>query len=327
MDTQQSTTLTTANDPHHTLTNPAPSSVLIAGATGMLGRLIASHLLDQEDVAVHLLVRESAQADPGKAAQLDDLVLRGARIVTGDVSDPASLDRSTRGVDVVVSALQGGRDVVVDGQIALAEAAARNQVRRFFPSDFALDLFAAPVGAPQFDLRRTADAAIDALPLQVVHVLNGAFMDMMLDPDTAGIVNLQEGSARLWGSGDEPFNLTTVDDTARFTARLATDPADVSGVRMISGAETTFNTIIAETERLTGTTLSVRVLGDADDLRRITDAADDPWSVIMQWYFLSMITVAPFPHTDQDRYPELRPTTLHEYLKRAHRAHQSERAS
>jgi hypothetical protein len=26
----------------------------------------------------------------------------------------------------------------------------------------------------------------------------------------------------LWGTGDEPFNLTTVDDTAHFTARRRT---------------------------------------------------------------------------------------------------------
>jgi len=197
----------------------------------------------------------------------------------------------------------------------------RNGVRRFFPSDFAIDLFAAPDGAPQFDLRKQADALIDALPLQVVHVLNGAFMDMMLDPETAGIVNLQNNSARLWGTGDESFNLTTVDDTAHFTARLATDPADVSGVRTVSGAETTFNIIIAETERLADTTLAVQILGDADDLRRITAEADNPWSVIRQWYFLSMITVPPFARTDNHRYPELELTTLDQYLTDAHQAH------
>ena len=187
--------------------NTATTTLPIAGASGRLGGLIAGHLLDQDGVVVRLLVRESAQADPDKARKLDGLVARGASIVTGDVGDPESLDRATRGVDVVVSALQGGADVIVDGQIALAEAAVRNGVRRFFPSDFALDLFAASDGAPQFDLRKAADAAIDALPLEVVHVLNGAFMDMMLDPNRAGIVNLQTNKARLWGTGDEPFNL------------------------------------------------------------------------------------------------------------------------
>ncbi len=299
------------------------NTVLIAGVTGMLGGLIAGHLLEQDGVDLRVLVRNSARDDAGKAAALDGLIARGATIVPGDVRDPASLDTATRGVDVVVSALQGGPSIIVDGQLALAEAAVGNGVRRFIPSDFALDLFAAPDGAPQFDMRRKVDALIDALPLEVVHVLNGAFMDMMLDPRTAGIVDLQNNTARLWGTGDEPFNLTTVDDTAHFTARLATDAADVSGVRTVSGAETTFNTIISETERLTGTTLTTQVLGDADDLRRITAAADDAWSVVMQWYFLCMITVPPFVSTDNDRYPDVPLTTLNDYLTEAHHAHRS----
>lgn len=84
-------------------------------------------------------------------------------------------------------------------------------------------------------MRRRADTAIDALPMEVVHVLNGG-LDMMLDPDTAGVVDLHAGTAMVWGTGDAPFNLTTVEDTARFTARIATDPADVSGVSYLSGA-------------------------------------------------------------------------------------------
>jgi uncharacterized protein YbjT (DUF2867 family) len=296
------------------------TTVLIAGATGMLGNRIAAHLLDQPDVAVRLLLRAGSRSDPAKAEAVDALVGRGAVAVAGDVTDPGSLDAATSGVDVVVSALQGGPEIIVDGQLALARSAVGQGVRRFLPSDFAIDLFAAPAGAPQFDLRRRADAAIDALPLEVVHVLNGAFMDMMLDPATAGIVDLAKGTATLWGTGDEPFNLTTVEDTARFTARVATDPADLAGVRYLSGAETTFNAIIAETERISGATLTRTVLGTADDLRRIIAAAADPWSVVREWYFLSMLTVPPFPRTENDRYPDARPTGLHDYLTEAHRA-------
>jgi hypothetical protein len=169
-------------------------------------------------------------------------------------------------------------------------------------------------------MRRTTDAAIDAMPLEVVHVLNGAFMDMMTDPKTAGIVNLQNATARIWGTGDEPFNLTTVDDTARFTAFLATDPAELGGVRAVSGAETTFNKIVAGAERLTGKAFTVNVAGSAEDLRRITAGAEDPWSVIMPWYVLSMITVPPFAVTENDRYPDLTLTTLDDHLAAQHRA-------
>ena len=296
------------------------TTVLMAGATGMLGNRIAEHLLDRPDVVVRLLLRSAVPPGTPKALAVDALVARGAQVVIGDATDPASLDPATRGADVVVSALQGGPEIIVDGQIALAEAATRNGARRFVASDFAIDLFAAPEGAPQFDMRRRADAAIDALPLEAVHVLNGGFMDMMLDPGTPGLVDVNAGTVTVWGTGDEPFNLTTVEDTARFTARIATDPADVSGVHYLSGAETTFNAIIDETERITGRTLNRTVAGSAEDLRRITAEAADPWSVLMLWYLLAMLTTAPFPTDDNDRYPDARPTGLRDYLVAAHHA-------
>lgn len=296
------------------------TTVLVAGATGMLGDRIADHLLGQPDVAVRLLLRTSALDDVAKAGSIRALEARGAVVVHGDVTDAASLDRATTGVDVVVSALQGGAEVIVDGQVALAQAAVRNGVRRFLTSDFALDLFKAPDGAPMFDLRKQAARAIDAMPMEVAHVLNGAFMDMMLDPQTAGVVDLENGTATLWGTGDEPFNLTTVEDTAHFAARVATDRADVSGVRCVSGAETTFNTIIEQSERLSGATLTRNVLGSVADLRRITAEASNPWAVVREWYFLSMITVPPFPTTDNERYPDVHPTGLDGYLADAHRA-------
>jgi uncharacterized protein YbjT (DUF2867 family) len=294
--------------------------VLVAGATGMLGNRIATHLLEERDVSVRLLLRDAAPSDHAKARALDALVGSGAAVVVGDVTDRLSLDAATSGVDVVVSALQGGPDIIVDGQVALAQAAARNGVRRFLPSDFAIDLFKAPEGAPQFDMRRRADHEINALPLQVVHVLNGAFMDMMLDPATPGLIDLTQGTVMLWGSGEEPFDLTTVDDTARYTAKVATDPAELFGVRYLSGSRASFNEIIADTERITGATLTRTVLGNAEDLRRLVAAAEDPWSVVPQWYFLSMLTTPPFPTTDNDHYPDARPTTLHNYLEQAHHA-------
>src|SRR6478672_7218580 len=87
------------------------TSVLIAGGTGMLGRPIASHLLDQPGVDVRLLVRDSSPRDPGKEGAIQHLVSRGASIVAGDVSDSASLDQATQGVDVVISALQGRSEI------------------------------------------------------------------------------------------------------------------------------------------------------------------------------------------------------------------------
>lgn len=120
------------------------TTVLVAGSTGMLGNRIAHHLLDQPDTDIRLLLRPPVPGEDSKHGAADALISRGAVAVTGDVTDPASLDPATAGTDVVVSALQGGPAVIVSGQVALAESAVRNDARRFIPSDFAIDLFKAP---------------------------------------------------------------------------------------------------------------------------------------------------------------------------------------
>lgn len=61
--------------------------------------------------------------------------------VSGDLADRESLLKATQGMDVVVSAVSGGRDVVVDGQLNLLAAAKASGVRRLIPSDFALNFF------------------------------------------------------------------------------------------------------------------------------------------------------------------------------------------
>ncbi len=81
-------------------------TVLLAGATGMLGARIAHHLLEAEDVNLKLLVRPKALQDTTKRSVLDPLAERGAELVEGDVTDRASPNRATQGVDVVVSALR-----------------------------------------------------------------------------------------------------------------------------------------------------------------------------------------------------------------------------
>ena len=78
-------------------------TVLLVGATGMLGSRIAHHLLAQPGAHVRLLVRDPGASKPA----LDPLSARGAEIIAGDLADAASLDRATHGIDVVVSAVQG----------------------------------------------------------------------------------------------------------------------------------------------------------------------------------------------------------------------------
>ncbi|WP_313546532.1 NmrA family NAD(P)-binding protein [Leifsonia aquatica] len=293
------------------------TAVLLVGATGTLGGRIADKLLTNGDAEVRLLVRDATSTDQSKAAALTGFTDRGATLMEANLNNPPSLETATRGIDVVISAVQGGRDTIVDGQVALARAAKASGAHRFIPSDFALNIWEAPQGAPMFALRREADAAIDQLGgLDVIHVLNGAFMDMMLDPRTAGVVDLEAGMGNYYGDGSDEFDITLIEDIAAFTARIAIDESATAGIYPISGARTSFNEIIAEVERVSGKTLTRNHRGSIEDLQTAVTTASNAWSVIGQWYNYSMLTTPPFTSTENERYADVRVTSLRDYLVR-----------
>jgi uncharacterized protein YbjT (DUF2867 family) len=290
------------------------NTVLLAGATGMLGARVAHRLLETGGVSLRLLVRPAALDDPGKRAGLDPLVERGAELVEGDVTDPASLGLATEGVDVVVSTVQGGREVVVNGQIALARAAAHNGVRRILPSDFALDLFKSPPGGLlPFDLRREADEEISSLGIERVHVLNGAFLDTLAG---GGLVDFDDeaGVASFWGSGEERFEATTVDDTARYVARAAVDPSVPSGKFAVAGQRLSFGDVVSTVERGVGRRYERRSLGTAEDLRAWIESqreASEMMAAMYGTYQLYMLTgQTALEDLQNDRYPDIEPVTL-----------------
>ena len=104
--------------------------ILVVGATGQLGGLIASTLLDRGK-QVRILVRSGSS--------YDHLVAAGAEPVTGDLKDAASLATCCAGVEAIVStanaALRGGDDTVESverqGNRNLIDAAATAGVGHF----------------------------------------------------------------------------------------------------------------------------------------------------------------------------------------------------
>lgn len=288
-------------------------TVLLAGATGMLGGRIGHHLLGQPEVRVRLLVRAGGGA---KRAALEPLLARGAELAEGDLADRASLDRATKGVDVVVSAVQGGPEVIVDGQVALAEAAKRNGARRILPSDFALDLFEATPGEhAAFDARRDADERIAATGLEHVHVLQGAFMDLF-GPGSP-VFDYAEGVATFWGDGTRPIEATSVEDTARMAARVALDRGVRSGKFAFAGDRISFNRAADVAEARTGRRFERRSLGSEADLRSAIAeaAASDPPAAVMLAYHLYMLNgQTALRDLQNGRYPDLRLDTFADFL-------------
>jgi uncharacterized protein YbjT (DUF2867 family) len=275
-------------------------TILIAGATGMLGRRIAHHLLEQADARVRLLVRNKARTK----YVLDPLAARGAEIIEGDLADAPSLDRATQGVDVIVSAVQGGTDVIIDGQVALAEAGKRNGVRRMLPSDYALDLFKATPGEhAMFDMRVRADARIAEIGLEQVNVLQGAFMDMFLPGK--GAIDLEKGTIGFFGDGQMPIEVTSVEDTARMAAHIALDRTVKPGKFAFAGERITFRQAGEIVARYAGRPITPVSYGSEADLRGAMAVAD-PQKQVMLAYLLYMTNgQTALSDLHNTRYPDL----------------------
>lgn len=105
-----------------------------------------------------------------------------------------------------------------------------------------------------------------------------------------------------------------IDDVARFTARIAVEWTAGTAVYAITGADTTFGRIINHLEQRRDTPCTRHVHGSIDELRAAIHQTTNPENAIGLWYFMSRLTTPPFATVVNDRYPEIRFTSLDDYL-------------
>lgn len=287
------------------------AAVAVAGAAGDLGARITRELLAR-GADVRALVRpEAEEADRSRLTAL------GATVVTADPTDVSSLAAALAGSDCVVSALNGLRDVILDRQSVLLDAAVRAEVPRFIPSDFSADYTkTSPGGNRNFDLRREFMGRADRASIRVTSVLNGAFMDML----GAEMPIIQPRVCRVlqWGEADQLLDFTTKDDTAAYAAAAALDP-DTPRILRIAGDTATVGEIAAIMSTVTRQpyrTLRVGGVGTLSGLIRATrlfapesDAVFPAWQGMqyMRDMFSGEAQLSPL---DNDRYPEIAWTRL-----------------
>lgn len=190
---------------------------------------------------------------------------------------------------MIVSAVQGGPEIIIDGQVALAEAGKRNGVRRILPSDYALDLFKATPGEHMmFDIRAKADEKIAAIGIEHVHILQGAFMEMF-EPKM-GTIDYEAGTVTFWGDGTQVIDCTSVESTALMLAHVALDRSVGSGKFAFAGDRLSILDAAKVIEAQTGRTLKRRSLGSEAGLRAAMAEArknpSDPFKPVMLAYAL-----------------------------------------
>ena len=198
------------------MTDAADRTIALAGATGDLGHRILSALV-RRGVTVRALVRVGTSP-----AKLEGVRTAGGTPLIVDFDDGDALARALAGTECVVSAVNGLAPIMLGLQGRLLDASVAAGVARFIPSDFSLDFTQTRPGDNRnMDLRRAFLARADAAPIRVTSILNGAFADLLTGE--APIVLHALHRVLYWGSADQPFDFTTKDDVADYTADAALD--------------------------------------------------------------------------------------------------------
>ncbi len=215
--------------------------IVSAGATGDLGGRIARELLSR-GASVRAIARPASDAIDVKA-----LRRQGVEIAEAAYDDASALAEACEGASCVVSALSGLRDVIVEAQTSLLDAAVEADVPRFIPSDYCIDYRGLTPGTNRnLDLRRTFRERLDQAPIAATSVFNGMFADLLIGP--APVVLFPLRRVVCWGDADQPLDFTTQDDTAAVTAAAALDE---------------------------GAPRDLQVAGDVLSSRRLADAASE----------------------------------------------------
>jgi uncharacterized protein YbjT (DUF2867 family) len=288
-------------------------TVVVAGAAGDLGTRITAALI-KRGADVRALVRpDSSPADQDRLQEL------GATPVTANPRDVDAVADASAGATVIVSALNGLREVILDRQSVLLDAAVHAGIPRFISSDYSADFTRTGPGRNRnFDLRREFMGRADRATIAVTSILNGAFMDML----GAEMPIIQPRIKRVLYWGDQPMDFTTKDDTAAYTAAAALDPTTPRILR-IAGDTLSARQLADTMTRVTGQRHRVLRAGSIRSLSLLIGAAQilarQQQSVFPAWqgmqYLRDMFSGhAQLQHLDNDRYDDLRWTTVQNQL-------------
>lgn len=133
------------------------------------------------------------------------------------------------------------------------------------------------------------------------------------------VVSAVQGGPEVVVDGRQPVDLTSIDDTAAYTAAAALDGSAAGRSVRVAGQTLTMRELHREAERGTGRSLVEQPLGSVEDLaqeiERRKATADDPYEYVAVQYQWAMVTgKGKLEPLDNHRYPDIVPTTVAQFL-------------
>jgi uncharacterized protein YbjT (DUF2867 family) len=293
-------------------------TILVAGGTGKVGEKIVKASI-KRGANVRAVVRSGSALE--KKEKLSAL---GAQVVVADMSDTAALESACQGVSCVVSALSGLRDVMVEAQTKLLEAAVAAGVPRFIPSDYSSDFTQLPEGENRnVDLHKEFQQYLDKSPIAATSIMNGAFADLILGLG-APLYDTENNSVSYWGDkADWKIDFSTTDDTADYTAAAALD-SETPRILRIASFQITPKELAAVGEEIKQQPFKLVDMGSIEDLsasnkkaRAANPAGEE--EIMPAWQAMQYVYTMLYVQNkslDNDRYPDVEWTSAKEMLSK-----------
>jgi nucleoside-diphosphate-sugar epimerase len=289
--------------------------IVVAGATGNLGGKIVKALLDQ-DVEVRAIVRLETDI-----VKIKDLERKGVKVFQVDTSNQSEISKHCIGAHCLVSALAGLRETVIDTQKIFLDAAIQAKVQRFIPSDYSSDFTNLKEGQNRnLDLRRQFHSYLEKTPIKATTIFNGPFMDILTTD--MPLILFKQKRILCWGNANQILEFTTTENIAEYTAFVAVDDNTPRYLR-IAGDKHSCNDFVKLLSELT--TKKYKIfrpggIGLLNFLIKVTRFFSPSENELypawqgMQYMRDLMEGRIIFQKYDNDRYPNIKWTSLQEFL-------------
>ena len=227
--------------------------ILVTGATGQQGGAVARSLL-RKGQKVRALTRKPAQA---KAEELKKL---GAEVVTGDLTDRASLEKALRGVKrvfLVITPFEAGLEAEVKQGITMADTAKAAGVEHLVFSS--VGSAHRQTGIPHFETLRQVEQHLQKIGLPATILRPTGFMENFgtyFRPSPQGILMLP---LRL----ETKLQMIAVHDIGEFGTAAFLRPKEFIGQAIdLAGDELTMPEVAAHLSRAMGRTVQFQSIPD-----------------------------------------------------------------
>ncbi|RDX67383.1 Isoflavone reductase [Mucuna pruriens] len=308
--------------------------ILILGPTGAIGRHIVwasvkagnpTFVLVRKTPGSVNTVRLVTAANPETKEELiDNFKNSGVTLIQGDINDHESLVKAIKQVDVVICA--AGRLLIEDQVKIIAAIKQAGNVKRFFPSEFGLDVDrhdsvdpVREVFVEKEKIRRIIEAEGIPYTYLCCHAFTGYFLRNLAQIDTTVP---PRDKVVILGDGNVKGAFVTEADVGTYTIEAANDPRALNKavhVRLPANY-LTFNEIISLWENKIGKTLEKTYVSEEEVLKKIKESSF-PNNYLLALYHSQQIKGDAVYEIDpakdleaSEAYPHVKYSTVDEYL-------------